>query len=367
MPGLIIWLNPNLMRKTNPSRRWIWFGLVSLLCISCLEKLDLEIPRQERKSLHIEAKLTAGSPSTLQVEVNSIFDLTPGSFAPVDVRSVILFDEEDNRIDIPNSGRGTYFRSIGEGEIIQIEVGKSYGLEILTQQEELIVSEMDKLHAVGSEGEVSAYRYERDFQDRFGDFIKQPFIGFDVTLRTPESSDPDLAQGFRFEVERTYRITDNQGKVCYASQLFNLNNEITLTTANLRGASEVTLPVIGVFISSFHAEGFYLNLYQHSLSPQAFQYWNSIQQVLNRNGNMFEAPAGKIRSNFYYQTEPKREIFGLFYTTQTSILRKYISPEFADFPLKQCPPPPPATFDVCNDCLTLSRSQLGKPTFWKEE
>ncbi len=340
--------------------------VVAMTPLACLQKLDLNIPRMERQSLHVEAKLIRGEPSVISVEINTIFDLTPGSFAPVDVRSVHLLDEFGSRLEIPRVGSGTYYLALEENGPIQVRIGDSYAMEILTQRDELIISAMDKLYALGDPSELTAYRFERDFKDRFDEFIKQPFIGFDLNVKILQSSQTNRGEHFRFEVERTYRVTDNLDQVCYVSQFFNLDNEITLTTSNLREDRDLILPVIGVFISSFHAEGYYLNLHQQSLSPRAYQYWHSIQQVLNRNGNMFEAPAGKIRSNFQYQDDPKREIFGIFYATDTTIFRKYISPEFADFPLQRCPPPPPGNLDVCNDCLSLPRSQLDKPTFWVE-
>ena len=311
--------------------------ILLILLFSCVNKLELDIPPRERKSLHIEAKLVQGNLSSIAVEINSIYDLTPGSFSPVSVRDVHLLDMEENRMEVPAVGQGAYYRNIFEDDPIEIMVGQSYALEIVTQVGENIDSDFDKLLAVGETEELTAYRFQKDFLDRFEDFVKQSFIGFDITLMTPNVNRPEVAQNFRFDIERTYKVTDNSGHTCYISQVFNLDDEVTLTTSNLRGSQSVKLPLIDALISPYFAEGYYLNIYQQSLSQGAYKYWNSIHQVINRTGNMFESPAGKIRTNFSYRNEVNREMFGIFYATQAAVSRIYISPDFAGFPLKRCP------------------------------
>ena len=337
------------------------------LASACLDEIDLELPRDERTSLHIEAKLVYGEFSSfLIVRTNTIFDRTAGSSNPVAPRSVHLFDEHGNRMEIPLVGRGVNIANIGAGDPIEIVVDGLYGIELETQKGEIITSSLEQLLIAEAPAELSAFRFERDFFDRFEQFIKQPFLGLEIELPTGSTS-PEIARNFRFDFERTYRVTDNAPKICYISEIFNLDDEVTISTENLGKSSSAKFPLIDLFIGPYFAEGCYLNVYSETLTPTAYRYWSSIHELVNRTGNMFESPAGKIRSNFTYRDEPKREIFGIFYATQQNVSRLYISPEFADFPNTFCPVAAPAQLDVCDNCLSLPRSISNKPFYWKEE
>ena len=90
---------------------------------------------------------------------------------------------------------------------------------------------------------------------------------------------------------------------------------------------------------------------------------------------MFEAPAGRIRSNFQPIDEnSKDEVFGYFYATQEDTTRIFVDPSLADFPAMFCPgPPTPQPFGArclprfpCCDCLLEQGSTLQKPDFWEE-
>ncbi len=351
----------------SQSRRWIVISLyIAIFGIGCLDELDLEIRRNTRQSLHIESRLVLDSVPYIFAEINTIFDLTPGSFFPVNVRSVHLIDEVGGRIEIPLVGNGYYRRFFLPGDDFAIVTGRGYGLEILTQQDDLIRSSFDQPLTLGSSGTLSAYRIQKDFIDRFEDVISQDFIGVEIEVPVI-SPDVMLARHFRCELERTFRLTDNGGQTCYLTEAFNLDNEITISTQNLGNVVGINLPLIDLFINFNFAEGYYLNVWQESLTENAYQYWNSINQVLNRTGNMFEPPAGKIRTNFMYVDEPDREIFGIFYATERKVTRLYLSPDFAGDPQGLCPPPAPATIDYCDNCLLKPRSQLNKPAFWQAE
>lgn len=342
------------------------FLSLALLISGCLNRIDLELPREERISLHIEAELVFGEDSSfLIIRTNTIFDRTAGSSQPVTPRSVHLFDEKGNRLEIPNVDRGVNLANIGVGEPVEVVLGGRYGIELVTQKGEVITSSLDQLLAAPEVIGLSAYRFQRDFFDRFEQIIKQPFIGLAIDL--PTETKEKTARNFRFNFERTYRVTDNTGHRCYVSQQFNLDDEVTISTENLGQSSSARVPLLDVFIGPYFAEGCYLNVYSQSLTPDAYHYWSSIHALLNRTGNMFESPAGKIKSNFSYKDDPKREVFGLFYATQENVTRLFISPEFAEFPNTFCPVAAPAQLDVCDNCLSVQRSTSSKPFFWDEE
>ncbi len=57
---------------------------------------------------------------------------------------------------------------------------------------------------------------------------------------------------------------------------------------------------------------YYLVIRQHSLSPQAYQFWSSIKQQSKNSGGLFDATPKSIRGNLYSETDAKEEVLGNF-------------------------------------------------------
>jgi len=82
------------------------------------------------------------------------------------------------------------------------------------------------------------------------------------------------------------------------------------------------------------------------------------------NGSIFEQPSGKIITNIKNIDNPKAEIFGFFYATESHLKRIYVSPDFAGNPEKACPEPPPSP--ICDNCLCQENSTTEQPDWWVE-
>ena len=97
-----------------------------------------------------------------------------------------------------------------------------------------------------------------------------------------------------------------------------------------------------------------------------YDYWSIVNLVVNRNGTQFEGPAGKIQSNFINVNEPKTEVYGYFFTTESKTNRLNVSSDFAGNPRPLCPPPPPFSSPLCCNCLCQANSADVKPEWWEE-
>ena len=119
------------------------------------------------------------------------------------------------------------------------------------------------------------------------------------------------------------------------------------------------------------AQGYYYTVYQRSLTKGAFEHWEQTKQVIERTGNLFEPPAGRINSNFRNIEAPNDlGVFGYFSAFAQDTLRLYISPEEVGSPQLQCPRVPiqgnPCPVSACCDCLIEPGSKLEKPDFWEK-
>jgi len=120
-----------------------------------------------------------------------------------------------------------------------------------------------------------------------------------------------------------------------------------------------------------YRQGLYLNVFQQSLSEGAFQYWDQIDKLLERNGNMFESPVGEIISNFENVVTPNEDVFGYFYATEIDTFHVAVDSLFTNSPGVYCPPPLPpppgggCAVEICCDCLQAPISTTTRPEYWQ--
>ena len=187
-----------------------------------------------------------------------------------------------------------------------------------------------------------------------------------------------------WEMSGTFKLTDSpqafrscprdcpadvQPKTCFVTN----NPKINYKSLNVRAFSGTEIADFEIFenpANSFvFSEGYYLNVFQQSLSALAYNYWSTVDKLVNRDGTIFEAPSGKISTNIYSLTTPENETFGFFFATERAPIRGYIPPSFAGFPRTVCPvlPSPDGSGPGnCCNCLCELNSTTVQPEWWVE-
>jgi len=341
----------------------------------CLEKIDLDIPRENQDNLSVQGRIVQGNPSVIEVGIKKIFDFT-GIQSFVKVQNVTIIDESGNELEIPQTSQGNYRLEIEPGNPdFEIKTGKSYKLRVLTFAGQLFESTYEPLLAVPKATDAIAEHIQEPFEAVPGEVEMVDKIRFSLTTPIVVPGDTEKAR-LLWEFEETYKITDSpiefgvESKTCYVTQDIGVTDVYLLNGNDLSGDMVTNFPVFKRNISSQFAQGYYLTIYQQSLSKDAWEYWFEVQQSLNRDGNMFEPPVGKIRSNMVNVNDPEEDVFGYFYTTTQDTIRVYVSPETAGNPVQLCPPnvpPPPGggcPVFICCDCLDAEKSTTVKPEWW---
>ncbi len=355
--------------------------LCSLLVLSaCLDKIELDIPKEDQDALVIDGVLRQGNPSQVMVRIGRIFNFTAAGRQDVNVRTVFLLDDADNSVELEGFASGHYALSIPKDHpTMKIEVGRTYRLRISTFDGQELVSIAEPLLEVPDAGQVDVRSFKKDVVDNLGKFRQADFFEFSISSPTGLTADGKNAR-LRYVLEQTYKVTDtpnktfdDSSKVCYITNMIAADRVNVIDGNELTGGASVPIPLHETAMyNSLYAEGYVLTVYQQSLSESAFTYWQQVSQVLERTGNMFEAPAGKIRSNFatLEGSSANKEVFGYFYVTQQDTSRFYISPDMAGNPATICPwlnavaAPGRCPKEPCCDCLTANGSQSEVPDFW---
>ncbi len=354
------------------------FGLIVW---GCLEEIDLRVEPEFQDNVVIQGSLVLGNPSRVNVRVTKLFDFTSNGREALSVRSVILFDEDGNQVELEVAGAvGDYAVEIPVNDPrMSIGADKRYYIEVSTFDGRTFRSEEERIPNVPEATELQARLTEVEQVGADGELRQVEYVEF--LLSTPLDNGENDGTFLRWVAERTYRSTDEgmsdaypEPKTCYVTESSVVSNLPVGSTEEFSG-SITAFPVYQEPINHRFAEGYYVSIFQQGLTRGAYGYWSGIASLINREGTIFEPPVGQVPSNISNIEDPDDRAFGYFYATQQDTIRMYISPDFVGNPEKYCP----VEFGmvnqnfvyceavpICCDCLSVPRSQLERPSFWVE-
>ncbi len=144
---------------------------------------------------------------------------------------------------------------------------------------------------------------------------------------------------------------------------------ILLDGSELEPGANLAFPITTVLVAdTLFGEVTYYTIYQESITPSTFQYWEKVNRLLTQTGSVFDTPPGQIRGNIYNVDDPNAPVLGLFYATAEDYARvKTIPTDF--LPLHINPycgapgfPPNPFPFPDCCYC----KFGIAKPDYWDQ-
>lgn len=349
--------------------------LVGILSFStCLDPIDLDIPKGFENTLVIQGILVKGEISTFELTVSRLFDFTPESIARVNVREVILTDDEGTSIEIERRGTGFYRKTIDASSGIDIEAGKSYKVNFSTFDGRSYESRFEPLVQVPEIDTITFEPVSREsvFTDGTTTVQDSALRFYINTPLTPAGSEQKVS--LFWNLRETFRVSQppsfTEEKICYVTESLAVTQVRAFDGINTASARLDQFTVYDHPFNGRLAEGNYFEVIQYGLSPGAFEYWDQIGQVLDRDGNMFETPAGPISTNFFNTIDSTEQVFGYFYATTSDTARVFVAPEVAGNPRAICPPlgpsDNPCPEPLCCDCLSARISSVEKPSFWTQ-
>lgn len=354
---------------------------------SCLDQIDLPIPRGLEQAIVVQAKLVKGNPHQINVQINQLYNFQISSFDNIDTRKVTLVHENGKRFELQRRGNGIYRSSIpADYPDFAIDYYTQCHLEIELQDGRTILSEPEQLlpapkidsisYALGQDFKVDPQNNQSAVLDTFTQFF------MNIPLTTAGRTE---ASRFRMDLLRTYKITERRWPLvnslkrdtCYITENTSIFSPLfidgkTYPVDYLRDFFIYNEQIDGYFF----VEGYYLTAITESLTDGAYDHFDQIKTVVNRTGNMFEAPVGEVATNFYNINDKSDPIHGYFYMTERDTLRTYVPPSFLNqdtFCLNplfvECPYKgfQPCHPKICEDCTIQPGSTVNRPRWWKDE
>lgn len=357
------------------------FILCLLVFTSCLDEINFNTDSSNDGNLVIQAKLSKGNPSIIEVQISEIGTLQDGQVASpiaVNVERVQLKNDLGQTLELTQlTETGVYFEEIfDDSALFSVEAGQSYQLQVLTERGEEIVSTFEPMLTTPSMNEIGLEIKEGVVLDRFEE--EQTFEYLEYWVSSDLTSDGGNRPFLKWNFEGCYQIWDLQPPetippfpprdLCYVKEKLNEERVVVFDSNVVGGDSLKEFAVLEEFLNSRYVYGYYLTVYQESLSEGAFDYWNQVAQVIDREGGLFEAPAGEIESNFTNLNRPDEVIYGYFYAVERDTLRRYVAPSEVNYPQHSCSEFLGDYFNApsqCIDCLLWENSSFEKPDYWE--
>lgn len=352
-------------------KKWNIYLVLScavLLWNACLDEIDIDPAQRPETGYVIQGKLVMGTPAIVEVKVERMFVYSSNINQAVSDAVVTLVSEEDVRFTIPGTPLNGVYQANLDPSVFPVAEGKRYRVEVRLSTGDEIVSDWDQVVAAPPKGTLSWQFDEIETESADGLVSLVPAISFFVDSPLWNSAG-EKAQ-LRWEFIDAYRITDNLSLVCYVENPYQAGRALVLDGTAIAGDTVKNYPLLKDRIGRKVVEGYYLTAYQQALSPESFSYWEEIASLLEREGTVFDNPAGRISTNMRNTQDSTALVFGFFSAFQQDTMRLYLSPEDMGNPDAYCPRPsngqpmPPIT--ICDNCIDATGASYNKPFYWEE-
>ena len=359
----------------------LYLGLVifALSLFTCQEYIEFEEPETFKESIYIEGKLTKGSPSTVVVKIGQVFDFVTSPSLYL-AEYVQLIDESENVLELKTRAQGIFKLEIPEDHpYFKVDYGSAYKIKFKLRTGETYESSYDTLYQVPTPTDLTLDKISKNVSFLDGTFETQEIVTFNIS--TPLVSENGNKPNLMWELQSVYKQTDyptggglrrcpvtGPPKVCYLTidpvENYKVLNATSLASSQVTDFNILEADNSNTFVFS---EGHYLTAFQQSISNAAYEYWSRVNEVVYRDGTIFETPAGKVRSNIKnIDSQSQEEVYGYFFVTESKLIRAYVSADYAGNPRPQCPAAGDMHSVFCDNCLCEINSTTEKPDYWVE-
>lgn len=337
----------------------------SIFWSACLDTIEFDTPDEFQDAIAIIGKIVKGNPSTVEVSVQNLFDFSFEESAFINAVRVAIVDEEGRNLELPISGPGEYKLSIESSSDFKVEIGSSYRLEVDLFDGRSFESDYALLRPVPKMESFEPKLVNKEVLSNRNEFEIESRIEYRVSTSLLTEFD-ESKTNLKWDFTRTYKLTDNTDRVCYATtivdaDLIQLVKAEELSIDNLRDYL-----ILEQRLSQQMVEGQYVFVIQESIDNRTAEFWQQVQDISTNSGTFYEPPPGQIITNLRSTTDEENLIFGYFYATEQDTLSVYIDADFINRFIPFCPRPPPCCM-VCEECCDCTQFfPTTKPDFWTE-
>lgn len=343
------------------------YGLIFLLP-GCISSYNLEHDTNEYL-LVVDGKITQ---KDTRHELILRRSTSTGStdYNPVPDARVTLYDDEGNHENYFPVDNGKY---VLEGNVLDRVHGKSYYLEIILPDESIYRSLPQKMPDVMKPDKLYFQLEEMEELNNLENTVIWRYLN--LYINTPIFKNGNDFH-FIWRVDHAYSFAElfcnplKPPAVCYITRKLQSDDIKLFSSEELSGGKLEHFRVgsIQVFPNWEFFEKHFFNVAQHSITREAYDYWNTVKQVAQSTGSIFDTPPAPIQGNMYNINDPEDRVLGFFEVSAVDTIRTYTYAEDLE-PLyieDLCDPYDWRTLGnpACCNCLEIPDSQLERPEYW---
>lgn len=341
---------------------------ILLYFTSCLDTIDVPLPAAFENALVVQGGLVRnGDKATVQVLFRLASD-ERGQSSVIRVQKANVFNDLNQQLELTLDLDGYYKVSVADTSAFNINYGRTFYIKVTTNDGQQYESVPVVLYPSPAISSLTWKKLKKPFVNALNKPDSADFIEF--YLNTTALTSPGF---LKFDIINSFKYSDQLDgkppvKTCYVTQRADVKNVLLLDIRNTTSADINNVAVYDHKLDYIFSEGYYVTVVQQAIDQLSFDYYSEINALNNRDGSIYDAPAGRISTNIYNTSESGKKAYGYFYAVAQDTARVYISPEQVGNPSRQCPVLPsetsPCPVKACCDCLILNGASLNKPDFW---
>ena len=345
------------------------FALLVVFQTACLDTIEIDVPTIFENGLVIQGGLIRhGNEARVIVQFRSISDEKSQSNV-IRIQNAFVHNDLGQTKELILDVDGFYKTVIEDSINFNYNFGRKFFIKVTTYNGDQYVSEPETLSNSPAIESLTWKLVKKSIVNNLNQIELADFV--EIYLTTPKPTDLNY---LKFDVINAYKYTDQlegfpPGKLCYVTQRADTRNVLLYDHTNLSIPVIKDIPVYDHRIDYLFSEGYYATIVLQSIGKKAYDYYTQINELNNREGSIYDAPAGKILSNIKNITRPDQNAYGFFYAVTQDTARISIQPAEVGNPARQCPVPPsetsPCPVRFCCDCLTINGARLDKPWYWQ--
>jgi hypothetical protein len=294
-------------------------------------------------------------------------------FSPVNEAEITLFDQLGNSEKYIEEGNGEYYIS---GNKINRYPGNTYYIEILLKNNKIyrstpqIMPEVMRPERLDFKLEIMEEIYS------LNNTIEKYYLNLYVSTPIKKNNTSfyftwKMDHVFSFAEVACPQPPNPEGppptpKICYAKRNYTGEDIRIFSSEDLYGNMLENFMVATLEVKpleEFFEKHFY-NVAQHSITKEAYLYWETVKNVSKSTGSIFDIPPGPVKGNIYNINDPDERVLGFFEVSSVDTIRTYtfghdLKPLAIDDPCFLGPSSP-----ACCNCLLIENSKVERPGYW---
>ncbi len=283
---------------------------------------------------------------------------------------ISLYDDMGNSEMYYEFEKGKY---LFEGSVLERVPSRSYYLEIQLPDERIYRSLPQIMPEIVKPDKLYFELEEIEEISDLENIIIKRYLN--LYINTPVLKDN---QGYHFiwRMDHAYSFAELQCSplktplTCYITRKLINDNLKIFTSEDLSGGElrDFRVGSIAILPNWEFFEKHFFNVAQHSITKEAYIYWETVKKVAQSTGSIFDTPPGPINGNIYNVNDPDERVLGFFEVSAVDTIRTYtFAADLEPLSIEdRCNPLIWQSWrdPACCNCLVIPDSQLQRPDYW---